>query len=212
MNFGRAIKAARNYLGMSQPELAEVLRMSSAGILGIEKGETTPQANTHKKLINYFMLRGITFENDAICIKSNSIITIDGKNWWNEVLADVHETLKNNKDKEVLFLFSDDSLSPHKVNEQMKAMRNDGITMRQIIKEDNTFMMGYENEYKWMPKEYFALRVSLVYADKYVVCAEDNTKAVIFKDAGLADQIRNMFNFMWSNLPNAKRSTANERF
>lgn len=211
MEFGKAIKAARNYLDMSQPDLADALGMSSTALLAIEKGGGM-QKKTELKILEFFELKGITFENDGIKIKTNSITTIEGEDWWNRCLHDIHQTLVDDKRKELLLMCADDRLSPPSTNDIIRNMRKDGITMRQIIEEGNTYMMGYENEYKWMSKENFSPRVEAIYADKVIICAEDNSKAVVFKDAGLAQNRRNTFNELWKYLADPERSTADERF
>jgi transcriptional regulator with XRE-family HTH domain len=213
MNFGKAIKAARNYLDLTQPELAEALNMSKAGIVNLENGETRPQTATERKLLNYFSLRGIIFDDNSIQIKTESITTFDGPNWWNDCLDDVYETLFDQKDKELLLLCANDRLSSSKTNDQIRHMRSKGISVRQIIQEGDTYMMGDEKEYKWIPEHRFSERVSAIYGDKYIVCAEDNSRAIIFKDIGLAEQQRAIFETLWGYLPSPnKRSTADERF
>jgi len=63
-----------------------------------------------------------------------------------------------------------------------------------------------------MPKERFNNYVSLIYGDKVAVCADINTKAVIFKDASLARTWKNLFETMWDALKTPEKSDANERF
>lgn len=212
MLLGKAFKAARNYLDLSQPQVADALSMSTGALLAIEKGESKMQMATERKLIQFFALKGIIFENNKIVINNSTITEMDGDDWWNNCLRDIAETLKNSKNKELLLQCSDDSLSSEETNDIIREMRKNGITMRQIIKDGNTQMMGYENEYRWMSKENFSSRVTAIYADKVTICADDNTKGLIFKDAGLAQNFRNNFNELWKYLPEAGRSTADVRY
>jgi DNA-binding XRE family transcriptional regulator len=212
MKLGKAIKAARNYLDMSQPELAQAIGMSVQALLNIETGESNPRSTTEKKIFNFFLLNGISFSSDGIVIKDTGIATIDGDNWWLDTLDDVHKSLIDQKDKELLLLCADDTKSSPETIEKYKAMRKDGIRMRQIVEEDNTYLMGYENEYRWMPKEFFVNRVSLIYGNKYVICADDNSKAIVISDAELADTQRQVFEYMWNTLKEPTRSTADVRY
>jgi transcriptional regulator with XRE-family HTH domain len=212
MKLGKAIKAARNYLDMSQPELAEAIGMSVQALLNIETGESNPRSSTEKKIFNFFLLNGISFGNEGIIIKDTGIATIDGDNWWLDTLDDVHNSLVNQKEKELLLLCADDAKSSPDTINKYKAMRKDGIQMRQIVEEDNTCLMGYENEYRWMPKEFFVNRVSLIYGNKYVICADDNSKAIVISDAELADTQRQIFEYLWSALKEPTRSTSDVRY
>lgn len=213
MKLGKAIKAARNYLDMSQPELAEAIGISAQALLNIETGESTPRSGTEKKIFNYFLLRGIEFNKDGIAIKDTGIVTIEGDNWWLDSLDDVHNSLIDQENKSLLILCADDRMSSPETVDKYKFMRKDGIIMRQIVEEDNTYLMGYENEYRWMPKEFFVNRVSLIYGNKYLICADDNSKAIVISDAELADTQRQIFEYMWGTMSEpSKRSNADVRF
>ena len=108
----------------------------------------------------------------------------------------------------MLLFCSDDRESPEVVNNMYRKIRNQGVRMRQLVKEENTYLLGGLDEYRWIPKEFFVNYVTLVYGDKVCICAENNTKALIFKDMQMAKMMRNLFNWNWNNADKPTETTA----
>lgn len=206
------IRAARALLGWSQKDLAERSGLSDISIMNYENNKRTPHQKTVERILQSFELAGIVFTENGVELRNNPITVISGNDWWLRILEDCYQTLVNHKKPEVLLICADDRVSPPEVNERMRKMKNAGIKMRMIIEEDNTYIMGPLNEYRYMPKERFINYVSMIYGDKVVVCTDNNTKAVVFNDPHLSRTWNNLFDTMWDVLPQPTISTAKERF
>lgn len=207
------IRAARALLDWTQDRLAMAAGLSALSVSNIEKGAQDPSARTLDKIRRALEAGGIAFTERGLERRDTAVYEIGGgPDWWVRVLDDARASLEGAPGAEILFLFSDDRESPPEVNARLRAMRASGIGVRQIVCAGNTHLLGSESEYRWVPAEYFKNRVTLVYGDKTAICAEDNTKAVIVKDAGLAETWRNLFEMLWRGVSLSKpdRSTANE--
>jgi hypothetical protein len=112
----------------------------------------------------------------------------------------------------MLIICSDDNVSPTKVNDSYRRIRNAVIKMRQLIEEDNQYLMGNVNEYRYIPKRFFHNNVMLVYRNKVASVLHNEEKVIIIEDNGFSDSLRNLFEFMWSITKKPKASIANEKF
>lgn len=206
------VRAARALLDWSQKDLAERADMSEVSITNFEKEKSTPNQSTVEKILNAFSLAGVSFIDKGVTLKEDTITTMEGEGWYLRLLDDVYYTLIDKPDAEYLTMCADDSVSTSEINGRLRKIRNAGIRMRQLVEEGNTYLMGPLKEYRYIPKENFRNHVSLIYGDKIAICTEGNAKAVVFRDANLADTWRNIFDVMWSKLDQPKESAAHERF
>lgn len=207
------VRAARGMLGWSQSELAERAGTSLSAVADCENERGRTSLETYERFIAAFERECVFITAIGVEKRSASSYEIDGEDWWLKTLDDVYYTLIDTGG-EMLMMFSDDRESSKETNNRIRKIRNAGIKMRQLVREDNTYMIGPATEYKWIPKQYFLNYVTMIYGDKVAVCAEDNTKAVISRDANLANTWRNIFEMLWNgvSLLEPAKSTANERF
>lgn len=208
------IRAARALVNWSQTELAERAGISLSAVADCEaeRGKTSPV--TLEKMVAAFEQAAVFFTESGVERRNTATYDISGEGWWLRVLDDAYYELADQDAPEMLMLFADDAQSPPEVIEQLRKMRQAGIKMRQLVQEDNRYLIGPPAEYRWVPKSYFLNNVTLVYGDKVAVCAEDNTKAVIFRDKALATSWRNAFEMLWQGivLATPDRSEADETY
>ncbi len=205
-------RAARALLNWSQKDLAERAGVSDVSIINYETGKRTPQQNTLERIQQAFELAGVSFTKHGLELKEDVITIIEGENWYLRLLDDVYYHLIDEKDAELIIMFSDDKVSPPEANDRYRKIRNAGIRMRQLVEEGNTYLMGPLKEYRYLPSSKFTNYVSLIYGDRLAVCTDDNTKAVIFKDPRLTQAWTYLIGILWDVLPQPEESTANERF
>lgn len=207
----RHIRAAREAVGWSQGILAKRAGISQATISSLEgSAGRDGQVSTLAAIENAFASAGVFFTPNGIEWRTGSTYTISGPGWWLRVLDDVEETLS--KGGEVVLLFADDRESSPEVVSKWRELRSAGVRMRKFIREDNRFLLGPVDEYRWMPKDKFENRITLLYGDKIAVCAEDNSKAVVIKDQGLALSWRCVVDVLWGALEQPDRSIADVQF
>lgn len=213
MVFPYQIRAARALLNWSQTELAERSGLSLSAVADCEKERGNTSRPSYDAMTRALEQQGVFVTANGVERRSETVYSIEGEGWWLRVLDDIYYSLIDHPG-ECLFMYADDRESSEDVNNRIRKLRNAGITMRQLVCEGNTYMMGPVKEYKWVPKQHFMNNVTLIYGDKLALCAEDNTKAVIFKDRNMVTAFRNTFEMLWNGtkLLEPGESTANDRF
>lgn len=209
---GMQIRAARAMINWSQTELANRSSSSLSTVADIEAERRRGGTQTVSAIQQAFEKEGVFFTKSGVEKRDTTSYSITGDNWWPQVLEDVYLTLLDKPTAEVLLLCADDRESSPDVVRMWKKIRNAGIAMRQLVREENTYLLGGLEEYRWMPKEYFNNNVTMIYGDKVCLCADDNTKAVIFKDKNMARAWGNVFELLWNKMEIPHESTATERF
>ncbi len=205
-------RAARALLNWSQPDLSKRCGVHVQTISNFEHEKGSPTKNTLKIIMDALEREGVLFLEDGLIRRSTSIYEIQGENWWLSVLNDVYQTFIDIEGAEVLLFCADDKKSPPEVNQMWKKIRDSGVRMRQLVQEGNKYLIGPPDEYRWIPKKYFENHVTMVYGDKVCLCAENNTKAVVFRDCLQAKTMRNIFNLLWDKLEKPNESIAPDRF
>ncbi len=209
------IRAARALLDWSQSDLADHAGLSQTGIARLENGTNQPNASTMAKIEYALKKEGINFTEKGIEKDDFPIYHTEGETHeqaYLKLLEDAFEHLQNVDAPELLIMFADDSVSPPSVNDMYRKMRKAGIKMRQLIQEGNNYIIGPLEEYRYIPKELFINRVTLVYGNRIANESADVLHGIIRVDPVNAHIQRNMFNILWRTLEQPKETTTNERF
>jgi len=109
-------------------------------------------------------------------------------------------------------MFSDDRVSPPKVNEKYREMRAHGVKMRQLVQEGNEYQIGPLSEYRYLPAHNFINRVTLIYGNRITNETNDTCRAIVKIDPLNAEIQRNLFDLLWNVLPEPERSIADVKF
>jgi len=214
MNFASKTRAGRAVLNWSREELAEWSGLSVPGISNIEKGQSAT-ARSQNKILRCFQKEGVSFTDKGVEQVENPIFFIEGKTHeetYLQLLEEVLGHLKGKKSPELLIMYSDDSVSPPAVNDMYRKIRKNGIKMRQLIAEGNTHIIGPLEEYRYIPKQYFINRVTLVYGDRIANETSNVLRASVRVDPINAEIQQNTFNMLWSILEQPTETTSDERF
>lgn len=215
MRFADKIRGARGILDITQAQLAAMSGVSEPAVKVLEKGETNPNSRTQKKLEDALYERGVIFTRKGIEVDDSPVVMINDispEKCYLKLLSDVLEHLSHHKKPELLISNADDKASPPAVNDMYREIRKAGIKMRQLIEEDNTYLIGPVDEYRYIPKENFINRVTLIYGDRVATITDNENTISINKDPINADTRRNIFNLLWNTLKQPTESTADERF
>lgn len=215
MDFSGKVRAARAVLGWTQEQLAEAAGLSPQSIPNVERGDNAPTARTQDKITRALHKRGIIFTEKGVEYQEYPVFFTEGKDHedaYLKLLEDAHEHLLTVRNPELLIMHADDRVSPPSVNDKYRRMRKDGIRMRQLIEEGNTYLMGPLDEYRYIPRGLFINRVKLVYGDRIANETADVLRGVIKVDPINADIERNTFNILWEVLARPDRTTADDRF
>lgn len=206
------IRAARSLLDWTQDDLAARSCLSKFSIANLEGGKTASQKGTIDKIIKALELAGIEFIDGGVRLKKDSIIVVDGDGWYLRLLDDVHHSLLQHENPELLIEFADERKSPPDIIQKIIDMRNDGIKMRLLVCDGETNIIGPLEEYRYIPKKLYRNYVSLIYGDKIAVSTENQLQALVIRDSLLAQTRRNMFEIVWGLLKTPKESTSAVRY
>lgn len=205
------IKAARGLLEWTQEQLANHASLTIDQVRRFEGGKSQT-VEILEAIHKAFVAEGIAFTTHGVELRNNSITVIEGDEWFLRLLDDVIFSLEGKPDAELLIECGDERQSPKEVVDRVRQLRDAGIKMRLLVEEGNTHLIGPLNEYRYIPKERFNNYVAFIYGDKFAICTENNTKALVFKDASLATTRRNIFDLLWDVLEKPTMSTADERY
>ena len=173
-----------------------------------------PTVRTQNKLIRALEKEGLVFTSTGI-EERNPIFFVEGSTHeeaYLKLLKDAFDHLHSHKNKELLIMYGDDRVSPPSVNALYREMRAAGITMRQMIEEGNTYIIGPLEEYRCIPKDKFINRVTLIYGDRTASETASVLRGAIRIDKVQAEIQRNTFEVLWSVLNQPTKTTADERF
>lgn len=215
MDFAGKIRSGRAYLNWTQEKLADAADLSFQGIQKIERGETQPTARTQAKIVRAFEKRGVIFTPKGIEYEEYPLLFVEGsshEDCYLQLLEDAYDHLQEKKNPELLIMYADDKVSPPSVNAFYRKMRASGIKMRQLIQEGNTYIIGPLDEYRYIPKDFFINRVTLVYGDRIANETANLNRALIKVDPVNAEIQRNTFNMLWSILEKPGKSISDEKF
>jgi len=213
---GRYVRAARAMAGWTLEEMSEKAGLGIVTLRDIENEKVSPRERTLSRINMALAKAGIEVTADGVREKREKAIVLDSENWFLDALDAIMLEASNNvprHKRELLVWYSDDRLSPPEVIDRYRAMRAAGITMRQIVEQGNTYLMGDVAEYRWVPKEDFENNVTLIFGGLVILDAKSEpASGVLINDMAAADQQRRIFNLLWKVLPKPEESLADVRF
>lgn len=205
------IRAARSFLNVDQQLVAESIGVSKANISDIENEKVTPKASTLDRLQKFFEARGIEFRHDGILPAGKVVQIFDGNDAYLQLLDDVQRHAK----RELLKSGVDERKSPPAVIEKNRALRAQGIRMRNLVAPNNMHLMGALEEYRHMPASLFSGGdVKLIYGTRvaYLMVWTGIPKAIVINDRTIATEQAKLFDYVWEQSAPATQSTAPERY
>lgn len=214
MEFYRLLSPARALLGWTLSDLSSRSgAVSPSNLTNIENGKQKPREDTIRALRFTLEAEGIEFLTDGVRLREDGITTITGEDCYLRLLNDVQETLSQakGKDKELLIWCASDKVSPPAVNNKYRALRKNGIKMRQLVQEGDTYLMAPLAEYRTIPKKHFVNVVKLTYGDKHAIVNGHESRILVHRDEKAAQSHRAIFNLLWDKLEQPKKSTADEK-
>lgn len=218
MPTGKQIRAARVLADWDAQDLADHAGLSRISIQNIERGEARAKATTMAKIVRAFSYVGVEFIGDTgVILKEEELIRLSDKNAFVQILDDVVSTLRGQPDAEALFACVADELSPPIVIENYRRLRKEGIRMRSLVKEGDTYLMGNLEEYRAIPDNFFHNNPMVIYGNKvaFMILSADTKSdkmAIILSNPHTAAAMRNLFEFIWRHSPLPEKSTAKVRY
>lgn len=205
------LRAARSYLNLDQQVVAEAVGVSKANISDIENEKVTPKASTLDGIQKFFEMHGIEFRHDGI-MPSNKVIQIfEGNSAYLQLLDDVARHAQG----VLLKSGVDESKSSPAVIAKNRALRAQGIRMRNLVAPQNAHLLGELEEYRHMPQTLLnGGDVKLIYGNRvaYMMDWTEVPRAVVINDRTIAIEQERLFDFVWDHSTPATVSIAPERY
>jgi transcriptional regulator with XRE-family HTH domain len=200
-------------LNWSQPDLAKRCGMHKQTISNFEAERSTPSNTSLELMMRTLENGGVEFGLDnGVSLPSVKHMKLDQPGWFVELLDDVIFSLKNEDQKELLIYGGDNRVYTPEVVEKLRELRKGGVRMREMVCQGNSYLMGPEEEYRWIPKKRFKNFNTIIYANK--VCLDFRSWAgILIVNKGWAETERNKFEMLWeAGLPVKGESIADERY
>lgn len=190
MDFPEHIRGARGILGWSQPEVAEKTGLSLQAVRNAEEGVEVKQS-TKNALTLLYLAEGFEFTAEGISKSNVSSYVLPS---YLDLLDDVSKTIQPGG--EVLKHCVDDRRSDDATKEKVNQMREAGIKERLTISEENDFIAGDPDDYRKIPKDYFAeSEVTVMYADKIAFFVQ--SQVLVIRSEYLSRIFRKQFEYWW---------------
>ena len=184
------IKAARALLKWNQKDLAAHAGLKDDQIHNFEAGRTR-SLEVLEAIHQAFIAHGIDFVGGGVIPRHVSSYLLDS---YTDLLDDISRSMPEGG--EVLKHCVDDRRSTPDVIERVSAMRRSGIRERLTISDDNDYVAGDPQNYRKIPKSYFASsEVVIIYLNKVVFFVDG--KALIIVSESLSKVFRDQFEYWW---------------
>lgn len=184
------IKAARALLKWTQKDLAGRARLKDDQIHSYEAGRTR-SLEVLEAIYKAFTINGLEFINGGVVPTQVHSYILPS---YIDVLNDICRSLPQGG--EVLKHCVDDRRSSPQVIEKVREMRKAGISDRMTISEENVYITGFPEQYRQIPKDYFASsEVIIIYSNKVAFFVEG--QALVITSKNLAKVFKDQFEYWW---------------
>lgn len=207
---GRLVSGARGLADISQQQLADLAGTTKTTIAKFENGDGGIRKPLEQRIIEAFYNLDIEFTEDGVKFRTGKVKEIKGSDCFIKFFEII--LAKINKGDEILFFCSSDKVSPPIINELLCKIRSKGANFRHLIEEDDTYLMGKLEEYHYLPKEYYHNELLVIYKDCIASLLGKNKSIVIIEDKGMANSLKNLFDFIWSVTKKPTETITNERY
>jgi len=184
------IKAARALLRWNQKDLAAYAGLNDDQVHNFEAGRTH-SLDVLTSIHRAFIANGLDFVDGGVIPRRVSSYVLDS---YIDLLDDIAHSLPQGG--EVLKHCVDDRRSNPEVIEKVSSMRRAGIRERLTIADDNHYIAGAPENYRKIPKSYFASsEVIIIYLNKVAFFVDG--KALVIVSESLSKVFKDQFEYWW---------------
>lgn len=208
------IRAARSFFNLEQQVIADHAGVSKMNISEIENEKTTAKSSTINAIQKFFEMRGLEFTKDGGIRPTSNIVQIfEGNDAYLRLLDNVMEYAGHTK---TLLKFGvDERKSSPEVIQKNRDLRASGISMKNLIENGNTYLLGRVEEYRYMPASLVSGGdVKLIYGSRVAYYApwQNVPKVIIIHDERIAVEQTRLFEFVWDVSKEATETSASVRY
>lgn len=210
----KQIRAARALLSWSQQDLADATELSKPTIVDAEKEGHQARAETMGKITEALESHGLEFMSGGVRERRDITTIYEGDDCYLRLMDDAYRILAPSKG-EIMFYAADEKRSPEHIIDKFRYMRKAGVTMRSLVKYEDTHLMGDLDEYKWMSDDlWFDADVKVLFGDRvaYLVTWQNVTRVIVVRDKMISNIEKKFFDFIWKISASPTHSTSKEKF
>lgn len=209
---GVQVRAARQLLEFSAERLAEKAKITRAQLANFESGRGY-STDVYDSVVQTLTDLNIRFlASGGVDIAKDELMIFEGNDHYIDILDHAHRALRYADDKSLLLLFASDALSSQEIVEKYREMRRDGIVMRQIISEEDNYILGSFHEYRQISSNVFTGLLTVIYDNIVVQSSPSDYKSIALIDSGIANSHRSIFEIIWQTGKTPTFTTTEKRF
>ena len=211
-------RGARGLLGWTQQDLADASGLSKTAINNFEKGHSDIKAESLRAIRMAFESAETEFiGHEGVSIKTETFKTFRGQTALNELIDDIHLTLSNSNEQEILISFVDQTLAgrltTQKLFKHIEFLKENNIKQRILSFTGSKQILSPSDEYRWVNTDSVNTgTTTFIYGDKVAIELWDKSMIIVArsKDANTSESAR--FEKIWNTalIPDESGDTAQQ--
>jgi hypothetical protein len=198
----RQISAGMALVSMTPTELAGASGLDTESFMRILNSEVSPRPETLDRIRIALEARQVEFgPRSGVALKDNYMRRLTGVGFeaYFKLYDEILRTMLGRSD-DVLFFLVNPQVSGPELKEAKARLYDAGIRCRHICPEGTTVFDAPREDYRAMPRKYFANQPQVVYSH-YVATtnADDDFNVLIFNSHSISQAERSKFDFIWDH-------------
>jgi transcriptional regulator with XRE-family HTH domain len=199
----KQIKGARGILDWTQDQLAAAARISRAALNNLERGTTTPHADTLSRIQKALERAGIEFISGGCRLKEDTldVQVFHGADALFRLYDDIIDTYTGTGGTICISGVDEKRFveaGGERFHEYLKRFADLGIVDNLLARDGDTHLVVPAKYYRWVSEEIFSQVPYMVYGDKYAIIRwGPPVKIVLIQNAEIADSYRKQFKAHW---------------
>lgn len=198
----KQISAGMALAGMTHNELATASGIDAESLARILKGEVSARPESMDRIQIALEARQVEFgPRSGVALKDNYMRRLEGPGFdaYFKLYDEILRTMLGRSD-DVLFFLVDPSVSGPALRDAKLRLYDAGIRCRHICPEGTQIFDAPKEDYRAMPRKYFANQPQVVYSHYVATTSMDPEFSVlIFNSHSISQAERSKFNFIWDH-------------
>ena len=198
-------RGARGLLDWTQQDLADASGLSKTAINNFEKSHSDIKAESLRAIRFAFESADIEFiDNVGVTRKTENCKNLSGPNALNELIDDIHLTLSQRTEDEILISFVEQSLAGRittsKLFKHIEFIKDNKIKQRVLCYDGSKQVLSPTDECRWLPEETKNIgTTTFIYSDKVAIETWDKSMIIIGRYKNLYTSERDRFEQLWQS-------------
>jgi len=198
-------RGARGLLGWTQQDLADASGLSKTAINNFEKGHSDIKTESLRAIRMAFESADAEFiDSEGVSIKTETYKTFRGQTALNELIDDIHLTLNQKPEAEILISFVDQSLAgrvtTQKLFKHIEFLKDHNIKQRILSFTGSKQVLSPTDECRWIDTDNRNTgTTTYLYGDKVAIELWDKSTIIVARSKDASSAERGRFEQLWHN-------------